>query len=158
MRNKRPKKTAGLATVELALVAPVLVFLLFAFAELSWLLADIFILNAAARAGAREAAVGATTSEITDRVQSVASSLDQDSLTITLQYRVKSGDQWGQWQTLGDTTQGSQTVNDAPSGAQVRVQLTYEHQLLVHGLFRAIADPDNPQVRTVTVSAVMRRE
>ncbi len=157
MTRTRQRKT-GLATVELALVAPVLLFILFGFVELSWLLTDIFILNAAARAGVREAAVGASTSEITSRALSVGSALDEDALTINLDYRVKSGDTWGEWQTLGDTAQGSTTVNNAPSGAEVRVRLVYQHKILLPGLFSGLADPGSSDVRTITVSAVMRRE
>ena len=156
--KSRYSQKRGLATVELALVAPLLIFVLFAFVELSWLLTDIFILNAAARAGVREAAVGAPTSDITSRIQSVGSALDEDALSIVLEYRVKSGDTWGDWQTLGDTTEGSQVVNNAPSGSEVRVRLIYEHPILLPGLFSGIGDQDNPQVRTITVSAVMRRE
>lgn len=141
------------------MIAPALLLILFAFLELSWLLSDLFILHAAARAAVRCAAVGAPTGEILEKVFSVAQALDRNALTVSLEYRTEAGEQgWGNWQPLGDTNEQSRIVNDAPAGAEIRVALVYRHPILIPGLFSALGDPADPSTRTLEVSAVMRRE
>lgn len=148
----------GVVSVELALTAPVLMLLLFGMLELGALVSDFVVLNAAARAGARSAAVGWPTSIIEERIASVASSLDKQRLTVTLQRRTLSDGMWTSWVALGDTNDGSGLVNDAPQGAEIRVQLSYRHELLAPGIFGVLAD--NPEVtyRTLQASAYMQRE
>ncbi len=149
----------GVVAVELALLAPLAMVLLLGTVELGWLVTDGVVVGAAARAATRDAAVGCSTTEISDRALAVAASLDQGALVITQDYRTRdAGGQWSAWTPLGDTQCGTRTVNAAPAGAQVRVSVSYEHPLVVPGLFGCLADEAGGQVRTLAVSAVMRRE
>lgn len=143
----------GSATVEFALVAPVLIVLLFGIIEFGTVFKDVLALNQAAREGARAAAVGATTTTIQTRVSSAAPTLHTGSITTTLTYRTCTGGVWSSWSTLGDATD----VNAAPSGAQVKVGVSYPHNLITGGLFSRIADPNTNHI-TLTTSMVMRRE
>ncbi len=140
------------------MVAPILVVLLFGIIELGLIFKDMMTLNQAAREGGRVAAVGSSTTEIVDRLQSAAASLRPESLSYTLQYRTYSGGTWGEWMTLGDTSAEGYTTNDAPQGAQIRVLANYTHQLVTGGLFSSLAD--DPEANTVDLQAslIIRRE
>lgn len=144
--------------MELALTAPVLMLLLFGTLELGALMSDFVVLNAAARAGARSAAVGWPTAVIEERIASVASSLDEEKLTVTLQRRTLSQGTWTAWTTLGNTNDGSGLVNDAPQGAEIRVQLSYRHELLAPGIFGVLADSPQVTYKTLQACAYMQRE
>jgi Flp pilus assembly protein TadG len=148
----------GVMAVEAALTLPVVVFLLFGVVEVGSLVGDIVVLNAGARAGVRTAIIGATTADIAARVASVTTSLEQAKLAITSEYRVRVGGVWGAWTALGDVLQGGITVNTAPSGAELRVTLAYRHDLLLPGLFRALANTPQGDARLLQVRAYMQRE
>ena len=149
------RRTLGTVTVEMAIVAPILMILLFGIIEFGFLFWDVLGLKQAAREGARVAAAGATTAKIADRVES--SSLRQDAVQfdISLQYRLSAS---GEWHTLGDTGSGAYAENNAPLGAQIRVTITYPHPLVTGGLFAALADDPDSQTVTLRAQAVMRRE
>ncbi|MCX7599713.1 MAG: pilus assembly protein [Armatimonadetes bacterium] len=152
------KNQRGVVTVELALVAPVLMLFLFAAVELGALMADVVVLNAAARAGARSAAVGWPTSVVEDRIESVASSLDLQQLSISLQWRRLENGTWTAWTNLGNANDGSGLVNDAPQGAEIRVVLSYRHELLAPGIFGFLANAPGLAYRTIHAVGYMQRE
>lgn len=148
----------GLASVELALVAPVLLLLLFGVIELGALISDYVVLNAAARAGARSAAVGWPTTVVEQRIASVASSLNPQWLTVSIQWRKLENGAWTAWTGLGNVNDGSGLVNDAPQGAEIRVALSYRHELLAPGIFGALADAPGLAYRTIHATGYMQRE
>lgn len=148
--------STGATTVELALVAPLLIFLLFGIIEFGLMVKDVVGLNQAAREGARVAAVGGTPATLDARVASAAPTLDGDAI-VTL-YERRSFDEnsgtWSAWTALG-VVEGE---NDAGQGDQIKVTLTYPHALVTGRLFSGLAD--NPEQGTITLRAaiIMLRE
>ncbi len=152
--------SVGSISVEMCLVAPVLLVLLFGIIEFGLIFKDTAILKQSAREGARTAAVGATTAEITDQVIASAVTISQENLDIELKYRVYAAG-WPAWDTaavLGDMGSGGDIQNNAPEGAQIRVQVTYPHHLISGRLFSQLADDPESQTMTLVTSATMRRE
>ncbi len=157
--SQRPANR-GSITVEMVLVTPILLVLLFGIIEFGLIFKDIAILKQATREGVRTAAVGETTTQIISQVRSSAATISPDALTIELKYRVYSGG-WPSWDsapTLGNTGSGESAQNDAPQGAQIRVQVSYPHQLISGRLFSGLADDPDTQTMTLTTSSIMRRE
>jgi Flp pilus assembly protein TadG len=74
----------GQATVELALVVPVLLLILFGIMEFGRIFSAYLIITNAAREGARLAAVGASDTAIEQRVEDAAAGLDLSRLTVTI--------------------------------------------------------------------------
>jgi len=157
--SQRPANR-GSVTVEMVLVTPILLMLLFGIIEFGLIFKDIAILKQATREGARTAAVGATTTQIISQVMSSAATISPDDLTIELKYRVYSGS-WPSWDsapTLGNIGSGESAQNDALQGAQIRVHVSYPHQLISGRLFSSLADNPDSQIMTLTTSSIMRRE
>ncbi len=146
----------GAATVEMAIVAPLLIFLLFAIVEFGLIVRDVIQVHEAAREGARVAVVGATTTTIESRATSALSPLDPTKATVIFEYRRWdfSTGSWGSWTPLQDAG----PVNEALAGDQIRVRVRYPHQLIVTGLFGAWADGGAGGIKTVQAATVMRRE
>lgn len=139
------------------MVAPLLMLLLFGVIEFGLLFKDLLALNQCAREGARLAALGGTTTQVRNRIASAARTLRSNNIVIVLEYRTRSGGTWGSWTTLGNTG-GTPARNNAPTGAQIRVRLTYPHQFATGGLLRCLfptGDSGSVPVRTVMVA---RRE
>jgi len=158
--SNRHRTNPGSVTVEMVLVTPILLVLLFGIIEFGLIFKDIAILKQATREGARAAAIGATTTEIIDQVKASAATIPPDTLSIELKYRTYSGG-WPSWDsapTLGDTGSGETAQNNAMQGDQIRVKVSYPHELISGRLFSGLAD--NPETRTMTLStsSVMRRE
>ncbi len=152
----RMPRTKAMATVELAMVLPIVLLLLFGIIEFGLLFKDGLILREAAAVGARAAAVGATPASIEEIIHSNLPTIDSSAVSITLRYRVWTGDGWGAWTALGTNEEG--TENDAPKGAQIRVRLSYQHPLIAGSLFSWLAtDQDNNTVQ-LKATAVARRE
>lgn len=145
MRNRR-----GAALVEFAMVALLLITLVFGVIEFSLMMKDSLTLNQAAREGVRSAAVGSPTSTIITRVQGSAVTLTASQITTTLQRRISPT---GTWSTLGNSSDG--LSNSALPGDQVRVTLSYPHNLITGNLFTVFRGKS-----TVTLKSdmVMRRE
>ncbi len=147
---------SGISTVELAMVLPLLLVLLFGIIEFGLIVKDVMGINQAAREGARAAVVGATPSIIDVRINGAAATLDVNQLTKLYEYRHLYEDTatWGEWTVLG-TCDGD---NNAVDGDQIRVSIDYTHQLVSGGLFSGLAD--NPEEGTMTLSSaiIMRRE
>ena len=160
MISSQQRTDSGSVTVEMVLVTPILLVLLFGIIEFGLIFKDIAILKQATREGVRSAAVGETTSHITSQVEASAATISPDALTIELKYRLYSGG-WPSWDSapaLGNIGSGETAQNDAPQGAQIRVQVSYPHQLISGRLFSGLADNPDSQTMTLTTSSIMRRE
>ncbi|MGI5818072.1 MAG: TadE/TadG family type IV pilus assembly protein [Armatimonadota bacterium] len=146
----------GATTVELAMVAPLLIFLLFGIIEFGLMVKNLVGINQAAREGARSASVGATPATLETRVRGAAPTINADDLSIACDFRSfdQSAGTWSAWQTLG--VDGSE--NSAGRGDQIRVSIQYPHQLVTGGLFAGLADdPENGTI-TLSTAIVMQRE
>lgn len=146
----------GVATVELALVAPLLIFLLFGIIEFGLMVKDLVGVNQAAREGARCAAVGAVPATLTTRVTSAAPTIDGAALQLSYHYRQfdPATNTWGAWTTLG--VSGSE--NSAEPGDQIRITVNYPHQLVTGGLFAGLADDPSSGTIMLNTAIVMQRE
>jgi len=147
--------TWGSLSVEMAIVTPILVLLLFGTMEMGLLFKDSLALNSACREAARLAAMGATTTDVSIRARAAATTLVPANVTVISQYRTYLAGLWGPWTILGNNSDG--TNNNAPSGAQIRITLTYPHALVTGSLFASLANPGT-NIVTVRGSMVMMRE
>ncbi len=155
--SSRHGRRAGTATVEFALVVPLLLLLLLGIVEFGLLFQDFIIAKNAAREGARCGALGASTAEIEAKVMEVATALNEADITITQECGTYSEGSWT-WRALGDQAGGEGTVNDALTGSHVRVSLSYPHPLLVASLISGLEDEPGSGTITITADAVFRRE
>lgn len=89
-RPRRPSD-AGAAAVELALVLPFLVLILFGLIQFGIIYNRVQGLHAAAREGARIASVGATTSQIQARVQAAQSLFTSSDVNVSTTPSVAAG-------------------------------------------------------------------
>jgi len=114
----------GTTTVELAMVAPLLIFLLFGIIEFGLVTRDLIHMNSAASQAARLAAVGAGVAELNQAVADNCVGLNTPDLSTNYQYRHFDmvAATWGSWQTLTDGA--------AEAGDQIRIGITYQHELL----------------------------
>lgn len=146
----------GAATVELAIVIPLILFLLFSIVEMGLLVKDRAELGQAAREAVRMAAVGATPSRMTDAVNASLATLPQAEVTREYDYRSWDEDAaaWGAWTTLG--TDG--TENNAGQGDQIRVRLNYGHRILVPGIMGPVLNADENGKVALSAASVMMRE
>ncbi len=159
MRSQQ-RTEPGSVTVEMVLVTPILLMLLFGIIEFGLIFKDVAITKQTTREGARTAAVGATTTQIISQVQASAATISPEALIIELKYRAYSGG-WPSWDaapTLGNIGSGETAQNNAVQGNQIRVQVSYPHQLISGRLFSSLADNHDSQIMTLTTSSVMRRE
>ena len=158
-RKLQRRRTGGTVTVELAIVAPILIALMFGIIEMGLLMNHVLSLKQAAREGARIGATGVVISEISNSLRHATATLDPDALQIQLHYRPYGApDHMDFWEPLGDTYSDGHAHNDAPSGSYIRVALAYPHQLLTGRLFSRLADDPNGQIVTLSADAVMLRE
>jgi len=141
----------GSATVEMALVAPILIFLLFGIVDMGLLFRDTLVLGTACREALRVACVGCSTAEISSRAVSAAETLVTASIGVQMSYRQTPADSWT---TLSDTSDGT---NSAPSGSQVRVTLAYPHTL-IFGPIASMFGDNGSQTKTLHATMVARRE
>ena len=159
--NKKLPRTcdhrAGTATVELALVAPLLLLLLMGIIEFGLLFEDFMLLKNAAREGARTGATGNSTTAIVDRVENAAAQLAIEDLTSIQQYGVYDEGSWT-WYTLGDVSSHEGTINDAPAGAFIKVEVSYPHSLIATGILPALEDDPGSGTINLTATATFRRE
>lgn len=121
----------GQALVEMALVLPLIIIILFSLIELGRLGHASLALQYAAREGARAAITGADDDFIRARIVNAAPALDDSALVITL----------------------SPSANERVSGDEVRVLLDYEMDVYFPLLSAAFPDSFSLQGR-----AVMRME
>lgn len=114
MRRVR-REERGQAAVEFAVIAPLLLVILFAIMEFGLVFADYIEVESAARVGARKAALaadsGTGSSSATEGAKGATSRLDENDLTVTT-----TAD--GTWQ----------------KGAKVTVRTTYPYAVDIFGL------------------------
>jgi Flp pilus assembly protein TadG len=109
----------GQAAVELALVLPVLVLLLCGIMEFGRVYDASLVITQAAREGARAGAVGDTDAQVTSAVKTVAGSLNQNNLSITI-----------------SPPQSSRT-----SGDNITVEINYSVQLVAPVISKLVPNP-----------------
>jgi Flp pilus assembly protein TadG len=142
-------------SVEMAVVAPIVVLVMFAIVEFSLMCGCLTQVNNVARNAARAAAAGEGLTQIEARVADSLSGLDAGDLTITLSMRAYLGEAtWSDtWVTLGDA--GS--LNTAELNDQVRCVAEYDYHLAIPSLFGAFADDAGAGTRTLHATTVMTR-
>ena len=143
------------ASVEMAIVAPILAYMMLGIVEIGLMVNSFMQVRTVAREGAREAAVGRSNTEIANRIAAIAVSLDATEMTTTIQYRTYSSGTWSAWQTLTTDSTGR---NIAPAGSHVRVLVNYNHHLAMPGIFGCLATDDAGETKTLSTTVVMRRE
>lgn len=141
------KKRRGAAIIEMAIVLPLLVALVFGIMEFGLLLRDYLAMSQVAREATRSAAVGATTGQIDSTITTWAEKLgfttsQAQQITVTKNYIVGGGEY-----PLGNDASGE--YNNAPVSSHVAVGLTYTHNMLL-GLFG--------DTKILNTTMVMRRE
>jgi len=146
----------GTTTVELAMVAPLLIFLLFGIIEFGLMVKDLVGINQAAREGVRAAVVGATPAPLGTRLAGAAPTINVARLPRPCQVRdvARAAGVWGSWQTLG--VDGAE--NDARPGDQIRIGVDYPHRLITGGLFGRLADDPDSGIIRLSTAIVMQRE
>lgn len=144
----------GQSLVEFALVLPFLIALVMGIIEFGWLTKNQLTINNAAREGARTAALGRPTSEITSTIQNQAETVPgvPGKLTITMKCDDNNAANGYVYSTdLGNITEDGVTKNDAPAGAMIEVVVSIPNQTLT-GFFPYL------QNRPIIATVVMRRE
>ena len=141
-------------TVELAIILPLFVMLVFGCLEFGALFGDYAMLSAGVREGARVAGTGGTVAEIEVAAVDGAPTLPPQDLEVSAEYRVRTGAQWTDWLALSDAN----GQNNAPPGSQMRVTMTHQHHLFMGALFSRLADEPGGTTIQLTISRVSRRE
>lgn len=149
--------------VEMALILPLLMALLFGIIEFGWMLRTYQAVGQAAREGARSGALGSDTGTIDSRVVDTARDVYQlDPARFgnpkTFEYRtyVRSGSDWVLGTDWTEFTSGNPAAADAANYSQIRVTLTYNYPLITGGLFSWLNGGNN--FVTLKQSIVMRKE
>ncbi len=109
----------GQAVVELALVLPLLLLLLFGIMEFGRVFDASLVITQAVREGARAGAVGGTDADVTDAVMTVAGNLNQKSLSIAI----------------------SPSQNERTSGGSITVEVNYSVQLVDPVISQLVTNP-----------------
>ncbi len=146
----------GTATVELALVLPTLIVLVFGAIEVGLLVRATLAVNHVANEAARSAAIGTTPAQINASLPAISPGINAQLITATYTFRTwDSGTQsWGQWLTLGSS--GSE--NSAPSGSQIMVELHYPYRMVFGRLFAVMLHASEEGTITLSTSMVTIRE
>lgn len=154
-----PDKSArrGVMAVEMAVVAPVLVLMLFASIELGLIIRDTIGMNTLAHQAGRLAAKGRTTTAIHTSVTSTPSSLNSASLSATLEKQPFDDETgtYGAWTSLGNM---GGVMNDAQDGDRIRVTILYDHQLVSGGIIPVLVDDAEAGTSQLSASIIVRRE
>jgi hypothetical protein len=147
LRDGARKRNSGAALVEMALVLPLLLLLVFGIIDFSLAIKDRMSLAQAAREGARVAAVGATTASIKDTIVTSSPALAISKSDVTLTTGAASANQSG-WRTLGD----SSGHNDAVGGELIKVHIVSTHSTVTRMFFGGASSI------TLSGDSVMRKE
>jgi Flp pilus assembly protein TadG len=91
MRHLDGRGERGSAAVEFALVLPLVLLMALALVQVGLLIKDLVVVEGAARAGARQAAVTTEDQEARDAVVAAAVSLDADELDVSVDREGGSG-------------------------------------------------------------------
>ncbi len=153
-RNQLGRRRRGATMVEFALVVPILLAMLLGIIEFGWMAKNKLQLSNAVREGARDAAVGLSTSIIKTRIINRSAGLPGVPNNLAISLLRDDGDDasYNYVIPLGDKPANSdgKVFNDAPSGALIRVRVTLPHQSLTNFPFT--------RNRTLQVDVIMRRE
>jgi hypothetical protein len=141
-------------TVELALLSPLLVALLFGGFEVAMMARTVVMTGYAADQGRRAAAIGKTPSEITQSVLDGLSGLSPERTTVVCDRRSidPATGEASAWTRLSAGQRG----NDAQGGEEIRIRVSYRHRLLFGGNLLDVASDDGDI--TLTTDAIARRE
>lgn len=154
-RRRPARHTRGVASVEAAVVVPIMALLLFGLGELGLMLRAGFELNSIARDAARSLSAGEAPHVVMLRVSEAATSLDRQQMTVMLQFRTYLGS--GTWSSTWQTVQANGDENTAPTHSQMRATVTYNHRLLLPGLLRFLVDDVEQGTRSLNTWATMLR-
>lgn len=132
-RIRRQSRMGGVM-VEMALVAPILAFLLFGALELGLQHRTGVQVDSIAREAARLAASGETPAVVHAIAADMATDAGVDPVRMTLQYTYFYIDGWTAWTALG--TNGSE--NSAPGGAVIRARIEHDYHYFMPGLMNLI--------------------
>ena len=145
----------GSITVELALITPLLLLLLFSIIEVGFMVQNRTALGQAAREGARLGAVGVTVSQVDEAIDQSLNTISPSAITRTYQFRRwnQNTQTWMGWETLTDS--GGRNI--APRGSQLRIGLHFQHQLMIPGLMGPLLKAnEDGEVRLEADSLMMR--
>ena len=121
------KENKGQSIVEIALILPVILLILFGIIQFGIIFnADLIITNAS-REGAREAAVGVSDTEIVNTIKASMATLDEEFVNITI----------------------SPSSSSRVTGAQVSVQIDYNIQIVMPIISNIIPNPFKISAKTV---------
>lgn len=141
--------------MEAALLFPFFLLLLLGIVELGSLFSDWLVLSYVGREAARKVSLGTTVASTTTWLQTYANTcLKSSGLTTTMTYATVSNGALGSWQTLTDAS----GTNVAPSGSQVRVALTYTHQMLAGSVLSHLINASPYTTMSVSATVTARRE
>ncbi|MFZ5754762.1 MAG: TadE/TadG family type IV pilus assembly protein [Bacillota bacterium] len=130
MWKKIAQKEKGQALVEMALILPLLLLLVFGIIEFGRIFSAGLVVNHGAREGARLGAVGALDSAIVTRVQNTAVTLDTSQLSVTV----------------------TPTETDRKRGGEVRVRVRYP--VVVFAPFISVFTGETVTVEGISVMRV----
>ncbi len=122
LRRGRRGDERGAAAVEFALVAPLLLLLLFGIIDFGWMLMKASLVNNAARDAARVASLNGTYDQIDDAVTAELDSAGIDDADVDIDITCTNNPG-----TSCDGTEASYTTN-AVSGSTVTVTVSYTHE------------------------------
>lgn len=145
----------GGVIVELAVLSPLLVLVLFALVELGLELRAATQLNSMAREAVRAAAAGDSTAACWARIQDAGAPLDMSELSMEITQAEYLGE--GQWSQTWTTMEDVGSINDAPLRAMLRVRLTYNHKLFMPSLFSYMVDDSAKGTRQLNITTTMVR-
>jgi len=154
----RTHQRGGTASVELAVVLPVLIVLLFGSIEVGMLVRASMAVNRVANEAARMAGIGGAPARIESHIASCATGLDMDLVSITYERRTPDAiaQSWGEWVTLG-TDPLNPADNDASVGDDVRAVLDYPYPLLFRGLLGGLMGANDAGVVHLPATVVTAR-
>ncbi|MBD3292805.1 MAG: hypothetical protein GF393_07750 [Armatimonadia bacterium] len=152
-RRCRSRARGGNMTVEFALLAPILLTLVFGGIEAAMIARTLVVTNYAANQGRRAAALGRTPSEISRVVRDKVTGLSSERVTVQTHRRTidRATGSWGNWRSLGTGESG----NDAQGGDEIRVRVSYRHQMLFGGNFIGMTSEDG-EIELSTQSVALR--
>jgi len=136
LRGRRVRR--GGVIVELAVLSPLMVLILFALVELGLELRAATQLNSMAREAVRAAAAGDSTAACWARIQDSGAGLDMSELSMEIEQAEYLGN--GQWSQTWTTMEDAGSINAAPLRAMLRVRLVYNHKLFMPRLFSQMVD------------------
>jgi Flp pilus assembly protein TadG len=114
------RSESGASAVEFAIVASVLLMIVFGTIQFGIAYNRQQSLEAGAREGARNASIGGLQSDVTNRVQKSVSLINGSDVTLKFEYSTDSGTSW----TTIANNSSDKPCNDAGTGNLVRVTAT----------------------------------